>query len=183
MSFEDQAEHVIQFANIHKIDKFSVVGHSMGGRAGMKTAILNPSRVQAVMSLDAPAVDLRIFPGYLDRTSSLVSYLAQMDLNGKTYSMVRTTFMNLFKNDEESVNRIMLNFRLISADSELVEFRCNPKNIVDNLTKMFAFQHNGKFNGPAKMLIGGISNRFKYEHFKEWFPNLKEEDIIAKLYL
>lgn len=67
MTFHDQAEHIIRFADALEIEKFAIVGQSMGARAGMMAASTYPDRVLGIMPLDAPAVSFKNFPGYADR--------------------------------------------------------------------------------------------------------------------
>ena len=177
MTFEDQAQHVIRFADLNNINKFSVVGHSMGGRAAMKTAMLYPDRVQSVMSIDAPAWGFDAFPGYADRTISIVRLLGKLKVEGIPHKLIEDMLLRLYKNDKISVNRLMKNFRLLSPDSDFIEFKSNPEYIKDNILQMCEFNKNGKYYGPATMLVGGISNRFKLEHYKDCFPNLKESDV------
>lgn len=49
------------------IDKFTIIGFSMGGRSGMKAAMKYPDRVTAMMPVDSPAISFDVFPGYADR--------------------------------------------------------------------------------------------------------------------
>ena len=62
--------------------------------------------------------------------------------------------------------------------NKYVEWKSNPKYIYDNLNSMFYFEGKGKYLGPAKMLVAGKSNRFKLEHYNQYFPNLTEKDVI-----
>ena len=51
------AEDVIRFADKHGIDKFTVLGHSMGGRSAMTVASMYPDRVDGCISVDASPHD------------------------------------------------------------------------------------------------------------------------------
>lgn len=178
MTFEDQAKDIIDFADHHNIEKVTLVGHSMGGRAAMTAAIMFPDRVQAVMSIDAPACDFDHFPGYVDRTYEMVKFLSSLDVSGKTYGMLKSTMKKIFHDDKKTIDMIMHNFKYVSSDEDLVEWKSNPQYILKNLESMYYFKAKGMYKGPAKMLVGGKSNRFGLQHYKAHFPNLQNKDII-----
>lgn len=167
MSFDDQAENIIEFADQHSLDRFTLVGHSMGGRAAMKCALLHPDRVQAVMSIDAPAVSFDKLPGYVDRTYAMVKFMADFNPAGKTYGQIQAAMKKEFGDDEESIKRIMKNFRYSNSEGTEVEWKSNPKYIFDNIKSMFNFEPVAQFKGPAKMLVNGKSNRFNLDHYKD----------------
>ena len=50
------ADDIIRFADKHGIDKFDIMGHSMGARVGMSMTCMYPERVDAVIALDAGPV-------------------------------------------------------------------------------------------------------------------------------
>ena len=50
------SDDIIRFADQQKLDKFTVMGHSMGGRAAMTLACRFPERVDGVISVDAAPV-------------------------------------------------------------------------------------------------------------------------------
>jgi esterase len=178
MSFEAQARHVIEFADEHDIDKFAIVGHSMGGRAAMKTAITYPDRVQAVMSLDAPACHLDNFPGYTDLTETIAKFFDELDIKDKTIGEIMTEIKNVCGKEEGFVERTKRNFRYSDKASRKVEWRPNTKYILENLKIMYNFEQNGTYEGPALMLVNDKSRRFHLEHFKKCFPQLTNKDVI-----
>lgn len=71
MTFEDQADYVIDFMDKLEIQKAVLIGHSMGGRASMKTALMYPERVEAVISVDSPACSFAHIPSYVERTYAM----------------------------------------------------------------------------------------------------------------
>ncbi|CAI2370504.1 unnamed protein product [Moneuplotes crassus] len=180
-AFDNQAEYIIDFLdNISSTDtKATLVGHSMGGRACMRTALLYPERIKAVMALDAPATSFTDIPGYMDQTYALVKYFKDFDLSKfPKLDSIEEHMKEKFKFDDVSLQRIMRNFRYTDEEESKITWRVNPQYLHDNVEAITYFDHIGTFEGPAKMLIGGISNRWKLEHFIDSFPNIKEEDII-----
>ena len=52
------SDDIIRFADSHGLKKFTLLGHSLGGRAAMTTACRFPDRVDGVISVDSPPVDV-----------------------------------------------------------------------------------------------------------------------------
>ena len=53
------AEDLIRFADRMQLDKFTLLGHSMGGRSAMTVACKYPERVDGVICVDTAPVDER----------------------------------------------------------------------------------------------------------------------------
>ena len=51
------SDDVVRFADHHQLERFTVMGHSMGGRTSMNLACRYPDRVDGVISVDAAPVD------------------------------------------------------------------------------------------------------------------------------
>lgn len=56
-SYEALSDDVIRFADELGLKEFSLLGHSMGGRAAMTTACRYPDRVDGVISIDTAPVN------------------------------------------------------------------------------------------------------------------------------
>ena len=52
------SDDIIRFADSQRLNTFTVLGHSLGGRAAMTTACRYPDRVDGVISVDSPPVDV-----------------------------------------------------------------------------------------------------------------------------
>lgn len=53
------AHDVIRFADNQGIEKFGILGHSMGGRVAMTLAGMIPERLYGVVVVDAPPIDFK----------------------------------------------------------------------------------------------------------------------------
>ena len=53
-TYDLYAEDVIRFADNHGLQKFDLLGHSLGGRVAMTIACKYPHRVDGVICLDSP---------------------------------------------------------------------------------------------------------------------------------
>lgn len=176
MSLDDQAQDVIDFADAHNINKMTLVGHGMGGRVAMRIGMFFPDRVQAIMSVDSPAYDLRVFPKYNKKTYDIWKTIAEFNIVGLSYAKVLSEVEKIWDNQTAAVYRTMKHLKFNDTKTEVVGWKSNPQYILDNIEKCLNFEHNGKYPGPARILVSQ-SNRFKLEHFIDWLPNLKEADI------
>jgi len=57
MNYKVLSDDLIRFADNRGLDKFTLLGHSMGGRTAMTTACRFPDRVDGVISLDTAPVN------------------------------------------------------------------------------------------------------------------------------
>lgn len=57
MNYTVLSDDIIRFADKQKLDKFTVLGHSLGGRTAMTVACRYPDRVDSCISVDAAPVD------------------------------------------------------------------------------------------------------------------------------
>lgn len=57
MNYNVLSEDIIRFADKRGLNKFTLLGHSMGGRTAMTTACRFPDRVDGVISIDTAPVN------------------------------------------------------------------------------------------------------------------------------
>ena len=75
MSYKEMAEDVIRYADEKNLDRFTVVGHSMGGKTAMTLAMLYPNRMDGVVIVDAPPKNALRDTGFVSNTVILVLLL------------------------------------------------------------------------------------------------------------
>ena len=65
-NYDEMADDIIRFADAHKFDKFTVLGHSMGGRVAMTLGCKFQDRIDGLISVDSAPVDesqnMKFFP-------------------------------------------------------------------------------------------------------------------------
>ena len=66
------AEDVIRYADAQKLDRFTILGHSMGGKTSMALAMLHPHRIDGIIVADAPPKNGMKDPRYASQTLHLV---------------------------------------------------------------------------------------------------------------
>ena len=73
MNYTVISDDIIRFADKHNLDKFSVLGHSLGGRTAMTVACRYPDRVDACISVDAAPINESSEKSFGEFTYSVVS--------------------------------------------------------------------------------------------------------------
>jgi len=66
------AEDVIRYADTKNVNKFSILGHSTGGKIAMILAMLYPKRINGIIVIDAPPKNAQRDVGYITKTVGLV---------------------------------------------------------------------------------------------------------------
>ena len=51
-NYELMSEDLLKYLNAYKLDEVSLIGHSMGGKAAMTFACINPERVEKLVVVD-----------------------------------------------------------------------------------------------------------------------------------
>lgn len=58
ITYKELVDDVIRYADAHQLARFTLLGHSMGGKAAMAIATLHPQRMDGVVVVDAPPKSL-----------------------------------------------------------------------------------------------------------------------------
>lgn len=77
-NYEVLSDDIIRFADQQGLDKFTVLGHSMGGRTAMTVACRYPDRVDGVISVDAAPVNESGNHSFGSFTFHLLEYMHSM---------------------------------------------------------------------------------------------------------
>lgn len=54
MTYKEMAEDVIRYADKQKLERFTLLGHSMGAKTAMTISGLYPNRLDGIIVVDAP---------------------------------------------------------------------------------------------------------------------------------
>lgn len=72
MTYKEMADDVIRYADNKNIDRFTIIGHSMGGKTAMTLATLHPERIDGIIIVDAPPKNTGKEEGFRTPTDDLV---------------------------------------------------------------------------------------------------------------
>lgn len=72
MTHIEMAQDVVRYANGKKIEKFTILGHSMGGKTAMTLATTHPERIDGIIVIDIPPKHSKNDKEYKSPTVDLV---------------------------------------------------------------------------------------------------------------
>jgi esterase len=96
MSYPEMAEDVIRHLDGLKINKFTLLGHSMGAKTAMNIATMIPERIDGLVIVDAAPKDNRHDPVIYASTQEIVQKVSEYDIENKTRREVLEDFKNMF---------------------------------------------------------------------------------------
>lgn len=178
MSYQAMAEDVIRYADRSGVERFDLIGHSMGGKLAMAIGSLFEDRVNSIVSLDAAPVDNnKSDPKILENNRNFLNTLLSLDIDGKTRKNVIDMLNEKFP-DRGTANLISMNIIYDGDSNNTVKWCTNLKALRDNLENIIGFPDLKECNKPFMCLYGENSRKFGLEEYRKLFPNCKEEDIV-----
>ncbi|ODM92887.1 Alpha/beta hydrolase domain-containing protein 11 [Orchesella cincta] len=121
-TYETMAQDVFNLARHLGMEKFSVMGHSMGGKTAMTFALLYPSHVEKLVSIDVSPLEQSYLPTTkFDYLSALQQVVIQSEQSPMTLLQAKTLADNALKElGCEATNRNHLVANFVSKDSKIV---------------------------------------------------------------
>ncbi len=71
-TYESMADDILRFADQQKIERFRLMGHSMGARTAMYVAHKYSERVDGIVCIDMPPVDMSKDPEFGKDAKSII---------------------------------------------------------------------------------------------------------------
>jgi esterase len=178
LNYEVMTSDLEDFFSEQKIDKASIVGHSMGGKVAMNFALKNPSKVEKLIIVDIALRSYSIEGHFAPQAlihRNIIDSLKQLDISGTTS---RTDIDNkLSEQIKQPAIRQFLLKNLKRNQSGDFYWGMNLKALDNNLYRMLeavGFQ-NKTFFGPVLVISGKNSGYIKEEDltdFQNAFPNM-----------
>lgn len=173
-SYAEQAADLAEVIDAHG-GRADVLGHSMGGKAGMVLALEHPDRVARLLVAD-------IAPVTYDRTQTgFIDAMAQVDLG--TVAKRSDADKALMAAVPDMPTRAFLTQSLDLAGPDGPRWRLNLATLRREMPKIMGFPHmEGSYAGPTLFLRGGASDYVLPEHQPEidrLFPNAVQDAIPA----
>lgn len=173
-SYAEQAADLAEVIDAHG-GRADVLGHSMGGKAGMVLALEHPDRVARLLVAD-------IAPVTYDRTQTgFIDAMAQVDLG--TVTKRSDADKALMAAVPDLPTRAFLTQSLDLAGPDGPRWRLNLATLRREMPKIMGFPHmEGSYAGPTLFLRGGASDYVLPEHKPEidrLFPNATQDAIPA----
>lgn len=166
MDYEAMAQDVVDFMDEHKLEKATILGHSMGGKVAMTLALSHKERVEKLIVADiAPVV-------YQPEHHYLVEALQSLDLS-QVEKREHADQQLQASVPEVGLRMFLLNN--LAFQNKRYQWRCNLDVIEKDLSKIYGFPEvSGSYPGKTLFVGGANSNyilRQHYAHIFRFFPN------------
>ena len=191
ISYSLMIDDIYFFAKKNKINKFSIIGHSMGGKLGMLFTLLHPHFVKQLFVVDIAPVN------YPREETEIVDYLLKIDVkNCKSRNEVDLKLSN-YINDKELRSFLLqnLNFNngayswsldLNAIKMGMKDLRGFPYDIIENTSKIDTFcifggdspYINENYKDKFRTLFTNL-NFFKIEDAGHWLHVEKPDEFIS----
>lgn len=173
MKFSEMADDIIHFVKQMNIDKFHLVGHSLGGKVAMSIADNYPQYLDRLIVVD-------ILPkSYKDSHSQIIEAIKQVDLNVKSKNDINSQLTD--KIPELAVRQfIMKNLKRVE---NAYEWKFNINAIEYNYSKLIAALKLNTIIETKTLFIRGEKSNYitleEYYEFRDSFVNSELESILG----
>lgn len=158
-NYELMAQDVAELLNHLKVSRYSVIGHSMGGKVAMKLASITGNNIDKLIVLDMAPV------AYSERRhDNVLAGLNAVDENKP--SSRKEAMTTLAQHIELEGVRQFLGKSLYNQGEHLA-WRFNVTNLADNYWDILGWQPIEKIDTPTLFLKGGDSDYLTAEHQAE----------------
>lgn len=172
---------LVEFIAEHKLEKPILLGHSMGGKAVMSTALHHPSLVSKLIVVDMPPVSLHL-------SRSFATYVDAMRAIEEANPKKQSEADKILSQFESNVGiRMFLLTNLKRAENGELRFRVPYETLGKSLESIGGFLSTSKGNieaykAPTLFIAGGKSPYLvpfqkQDKEIKSLFPNSKLEVI------
>lgn len=184
MNYFVMGQDIIDLLDELMIDKACLLGHSMGGKMSMVTALKHPERVESLIVVDvSPSISpmVKTYPSYLQCMLKIIGQL-NYDQQDLTLSSARK-FANIMLHDVEKSPgvRQFLVANLIQTDMKF-GWKVNLDSIINNFEHISSFPEfsNICYDGPT-LFIGGSESKYISQvdlpEIERLFPNAQVRHV------
>lgn len=172
--YPTMAADVVEFADSHGLDRFHVLGHSMGGKVAMFLALSFPDRVDRLVVADMSPLASR------NDHDDILEALQSVDLE-RVASRDDANAMLAERLPDEPMRQFLLK-NLSRGDDGRYTWKMNLPAIVRNYPRLGEAVPDGVFQGPTLFVRGTRSGYVEAQDeaaIRRIFPNATIEDIDA----
>ncbi|WP_394205382.1 alpha/beta fold hydrolase [Shewanella waksmanii] len=174
MSYASLAEAIIELLDHLQIDKAHLVGHSMGGKIAMATALSYPEKVSSVIAADISPV------AYPRRHDKVFAALTSLPLEQITS---RNDAMSHLKHQGIDDGTAMFLIKNLIRNEQSFSWRMNLTGLQQSYDELIGWpSFPTSYLGPALCIRGGDSDYVTAAHrqaYIEQLPNIESKTIAA----
>mmetsp|Transcript_16504 Transcript_16504/g.28029 ORF Transcript_16504/g.28029 Transcript_16504/m.28029 type:complete len:228 (+) Transcript_16504:349-1032(+) len=160
MTYKEMAEDVLRYADQRNIEKFTLLGHNMGGKTAMTLSCMHPDRVSSLISLDTAPLSFKTDMKTIKQTIDHLKQINELKIEGKTRKSAMDVISSHF-NDVGMSNFISGNLVYDQkTDNKTVKWCVNLDAIINNFDSISGFNDDGSlspYTGPSLFINGSYS--------------------------
>lgn len=171
MRWSELVGDVMHYADAHGLERFAIVGHSLGGKVAMRLAVDHPQRVQSLVVVD---IVQRNYPPF---HAKAFGAMERLDLSGLSSRQEAERILQTDLPDWGFRQFILTNLGR-DPQSQQFHWRVNLPVLASSLARMAqpSLSEGEVYDGPTLLLAGGKSDFVKPEDesiMQAFFPQLK----------
>jgi len=178
-NIEDYSNDITHFMDTHGIEDAVLLGHSMGGKAAMKTAMDQPKRIKGLILADIGPynyADPAQFPNI--GNVELLTFMQNLRTDQLTREQIREKLGRFLEGKTAVVDFVMTN---IAADKDgKLKWRVNLPAIINSYENFSSYvpEEGRAYSGPTLSIYGTRSEfmpKERFPEFKNYFTKMKLE--------
>lgn len=177
MNYKVISEDIIRFADKHGLDRFTVLGHSLGGRTAMTTACRFPDRVDACISVDAAPINESSSKSFGEFTYSVIKFMNQLSEEAVSKDEATKRAKEFFRGKLQFVS--LLERNLDPNHKDEIKWLVNVEALMREFGNIPFFDETLRYEGPCLQIVGGRSRIYPFEKYKKVFTKITEEDVVV----
>jgi esterase len=168
------AEDLIRLADKIGIEKFTILGHSMGGKIAMTVATKYPERIDGVITVDTAPYDY-------NPSENLTSVITNVANKLQTYNIIGVHKNELLDKMTKDFNSVAIAYLILSnikfnKERNAIDWISNMSILLENTKNIYDFIKVGTYDGPFRAILAGNSKLGVYD-FNGSFPHVTEDDL------
>jgi pimeloyl-ACP methyl ester carboxylesterase len=186
MSYKTQASDLLKLVDSLNLQKFSLVGHSMGGKTAMTFSCLHPHRIEKICIMDvAPVKYLKVLEKYYNSIRNIINFLKKEDISNKTRKEIQEICLLKLENPVIA-NLVCSNLK---GSDKAFTWRVGVDNLIEGVEEISEWEDlDGVCDEPALAIAGekslhtaklsGYAEGFDIKIlYQKYFPKI-QADII-----
>jgi len=170
--FEIMSNDIIEFISEHKLDKVVLMGHSMGGKVAMITALNHPEIISKLIVLDIGVRTYDLSP----EIKKILEVINTIELQKTTNRNEIKKMLSVLISDKRIIELMIKN--IIRKENNVFDWKFNVEAISNNLDKiLIGIETEKVFQGPSIFISAEKSYYITGEDFYEIFENFPQAQI------
>lgn len=179
-SIEANSEDIIRFLDDNNLETVNILGHSLGGKIGIETALKHPDRIDSLIVVDIGPFDYTKWPKFGKGNYDLIKNLSEINFEGKKLKEIRQEIDDIAKGNTTLSNFLAMNLehdeKGIRYKSNMAAFEKWYLDIVSHTP-----EKGLKYEKPTYFIYGtksGYNPEERFGEINEYFPNCRFSDDV-----